>query len=417
MADPQAKHSTAPDPQATDREPAGTLWAVVLLAVSAGIVIAFQIGKLPAAIPTMQRDLGLSLVDAGWALSLYFAVASAIGAVTGVYADHFGVRRVAIGGLLIAGAGSLLGGFADTLLVLLLSRLLEGLGSVIVLVAAPAVILRATHLKDMRLAMGLWGTFMPTGIAIMILLTPPLLSLVGWRGLWFVNAGLVWVFAVMFWRGTARTPDRSKRPADAPAQNPWREVATVMRRPGPWLLALIFGVYAAAFLPITAFLPKYLIDVFQYEAVVAALFVALIIWANAVGNLIGGWLGHRGAPRWLLMIIALGTMGTTGWLTYQPGFSAEFRLVLAFVFSLVGGLLPASVFGSVTMHAPDRQRIAGVNGLVLQLTNVGQLVSPPLFAALVAAGGWEDGPWLIVAFAVSGIAFAVMLRALERRRA
>lgn len=392
-----------------------TLWPVVLLAVSAGIVIAFQIGKMPAAIHTMQLDLGLSLVDAGWVLSVLFAVAAVIGAVTGVYADHFGVRRVAMGGLIVAGVGSLIGGLADTLLVLLLSRLLEGVGSVTVLVAAPALILRATQPQDMRLAMGMWGTFMPTGIAIMILLTPPLLGSVGWRGLWFVNAGLVWAFALLFWWGTTHTSDRNARAAGTQRQNPWREIAAVIRRPGPWLLALIFGVYAAAFLPITAFLPKYLIDIFKYDAAVAAVFVALIIWANALGNLIGGWLGHRGAPRWLLITIALVTMGITGWLIYRPGFSAELRLALAFAFSLVGGLLPASVFGSVTLHAPDKQRIAGVNGLILQFTNVGQMASPPLFAAIVAAGTWADGPWLIVAFCVSGIAFAIMLRALERR--
>ena len=89
------------------------------------------------------------------------------------------------------------------------------------------------------------------------------------------------------------------------------------------------------------------------RSLAAAAWVALAIWANAAGNLTGGWLGHRGAPRWLLMIVALATMGTAGWLTYQPGFSGEARLVFAFVFSGVGGLLPSSIFGSVTRHAPD----------------------------------------------------------------
>jgi len=107
-------------------------------------------------------------------------------------------------------------------------------------------------------------------------------------------------------------------------------------------------------------------------------------------------------------------MGVAGWLTYQPGFSGEARLVFAFVFSGVGGLLPSSIFGSVMRHAPDRNRVAGINGLIQQSTNVGQLATPPLFAMLVAAGGWPHGPWLTVGLSAAAIVFALLLRRLER---
>ncbi len=393
---------------------AETRWTVVLLAVSAGIVVAFQIGKLPSAIPALQSALSLSLVEAGWVLSLVYAVAAAIGAVTGVCADRWGVRRMALVGLMATGAGTLTGGLSDGLTMLLASRLLEGLGAVTVLVASPALILRATTRRHLGLAMGFWGTFMPTGIAIMILLTPPLLSLGGWRGLWIANAALVWLFATGFWWGTRKTPDGASMARGIPS--PWAELAAVLRRAGPWLLALLFSIYAAAFLPITAFLPKYLIETYRYDPGSAAIFVAIIIWANAAGNLTGGWLGHRGAPRWLLIAIALLTMGVTGWLTYADGFGVVARLFFALTFSYVGGLLPASVFGSVTRHAPDRSRIAGMNGLILQGTNIGQLASPPLFALLVAMGGWAQGPWLTVVLCAAGILFAVLLRRVEHRR-
>jgi len=120
-------------------------------------------------------------------------------------------------------------------------------------------------------------------------------------------------------------------------------------------------------------------------------------------------------PRWVLIAAALLTMGVTGWLTYADGFGDVVRLAFAFTFSYVGGLLPASVFGSVTRHAPDKSRIAGVNGLILQGTNVGQLASPPLFALLVAGGGWAQGPWLIVGLCAAGVLFALLLRRTEQR--
>lgn len=386
---------------------------MVLLAVAAGIVIAFQIGKVPASIPTLEAALGLSLVDAGWTVSLLYAFAAATGLAAGAVADRVGARRVAVAGLLIAGGGSIVGGLAQDLWSLLASRVIEGMGAVSVLVTAPGLILRAVAARDMRLAMGLWGTFMPTGIAIMLLLTPVLLATIGWRGMWFANAGIVVAFSVWLWAGTRETPDPVQPAAGRPSF--WSNAAAVLRLPGPWLLAGQFGLYAFTFLCVTAFLPKFLIQEHGWSGGAAAVATALVIGANAVGNLIGGWLTHRGASRWILIAIGVGTMGVTAWFVYQPWLGDVLRIAVAGVFSLVGGLLPASVFASVQMHAPAPDKVAGVNGLILQGTNIGQLIGPPIFAAIVAASTWSDGPWLMVGSASLAVALAWLLGRVERR--
>ena len=41
-----------------------TDWAAVLLISGAGVVVAFQIGKAPAALPALRADLRLDLVTA-----------------------------------------------------------------------------------------------------------------------------------------------------------------------------------------------------------------------------------------------------------------------------------------------------------------------------------------------------------------
>lgn len=386
----------------------------MLLAVTAGIVIAFQIGKIPASIPTLQAALGLSLVDAGWAISLLYAFAAGTGLAAGAVADRVGARRVAVTGLVIAGVGSTIGGLAQDLWSLLASRVIEGVGAVSVLVSAPGLILRAVAPKDMRLAMGLWGTFMPTGIAIMLLLTPVLLATIGWRGMWFANAGVVAGFAVWLWLGTRATPDPAH---DRDGPGFWTNAAAVLRRPGPGLLAALFCLYAFTYLCVTAFLPKYLIQEHAWDAAAAAIATALIIAANAIGNLIGGWLTHKGAARWLLIGIGIGTMGVTSWFIYQPWLGDGLRVAIAGIFSLVGGLLPASVFASVQMHAPAPDKVAGVNGLILQGTNIGQLAGPPLFATIVAASTWGYGPWLMVYAAALAVGLAWLLGRVERRAA
>ncbi len=47
-----------------------TPWALVGLLVAAGIVAAFHVGKVPPALPSIREDLGASLRQAGWLLSI-----------------------------------------------------------------------------------------------------------------------------------------------------------------------------------------------------------------------------------------------------------------------------------------------------------------------------------------------------------
>ena len=117
-----------------DRAPSTSWLAVAAIAV-AGIVAAFQIGKLPAALPVLRAELGLSLVEAGWIVSALAAVGVATGMVWGFVADRFGHRRMLLSGLGVVVLGTALGSFAGTGTELFLTRLVEGCGYVTVLTA------------------------------------------------------------------------------------------------------------------------------------------------------------------------------------------------------------------------------------------------------------------------------------------
>ena len=47
-----------------------TPWGLVGLLVAAGIVAAFHVGKVPPSIPSIREQLGASLSQAGWLLSM-----------------------------------------------------------------------------------------------------------------------------------------------------------------------------------------------------------------------------------------------------------------------------------------------------------------------------------------------------------
>ncbi|MCG8690052.1 MAG: MFS transporter, partial [Minwuiales bacterium] len=140
-----------------------TRWGVVVLATMAGMMGALQVGKVPPAIPTLRADLALGLVAAGWVASTFNAVSAALGVAAGTVTDRFGHRRILLVGILSMAAGSLLGGFATGQTTLLGARLLEGLGFVVTVVAAPSIIVAATAHRDHRVALSIWGSYLPAG--------------------------------------------------------------------------------------------------------------------------------------------------------------------------------------------------------------------------------------------------------------
>ena len=383
----------------------GTHWGIFLVALFAGIFVAFQNGKIPASLPTLRADLGLSLIAAGWAVSLLNAVACVLALPAGAMADLLGARRIIIAGLLVTGLASAGGALVTGGTGLLISRFLEGLGATTVFVAAPMMILRAVDPRAQRFAFGIWSGYMPAGTSAMILITPLAIALVGWRGLWWLNAALMAGFALLFWAATRHAADPGAEAAGRIAKLKG-DLRAVLGARGPWLLGLCFATYTASFLCIAAFLPTLLIETEDFAPVWAGTVTALVVACNVGGNACGGWLLQRGASRGLLIGVASAVMGSLSVVVYASAFDAGWKVAFAMTYSFVGGLLPASILGGAPVHAPSPAQVGTTNGLIIQLGNVGQVAAPPVFAALAGGGGWSVAPWLTFALGAAGVGFA-----------
>ena len=89
-----------------------TPWGLVGLLVAAGIVAAFHVGKVPPSIPSIREELGASLEQAGWLLSIVNLITALGGMAIALTADRFGHRRLILLGTALSVAASGLGAFA-----------------------------------------------------------------------------------------------------------------------------------------------------------------------------------------------------------------------------------------------------------------------------------------------------------------
>lgn len=391
-----------------------TRWSLVAAVCAAGIAVSFQVGKVPPALALLAEDFGVSTVMAGWLISIFTLMAAAVGVAVGGITDSLGARRALLIGMGISAAGAVAGALAPTPAILLATRPIEGAGFLLCVASGPALITRATRTVDRRFAFGFWGAYFPLGVATMVALGPVFLATFGWRGLWLANAGALILAALIVGYAT-----RSLDPAAGPKPTDRRLGPTLMaalRRPGSWLIGVCFACYSSQFLSVMGFLPWWLERSVGLDRSVAAYATAFAVLVNVPGNIVGGWLLARGWGRDRLIVGAAVCMAFCHLAIQAPGLPDETRYAAVLLLSLVGGLIPAVLFAAVPVHAGAAVALGAANGLLVQGTNIGQLIGPPAVAAVVtAAGSWTAAPWVFIPLAVGCAVVGAILGHLERR--
>jgi MFS transporter, CP family, cyanate transporter len=394
---------------------AATHWSAVLAAVAAGVAVGMNVGKVPLALSALRSELGLSLVQAGWVSAMLTTLAVVAALAFGLASGRIGALRMVLGGLLLSAIASLAaltvhqgGGFGR----LMASRFIEGAGFLAVVVSAPSLISAASAPADRRFALGVWSTYMPAGAGLAMALSPLLLPLAGWRGLWLLTSVALLAAAFAAWRQRSHY-------AAAGASGHAGQLASalaVLRQPMPWLLALAFGSWALQHFALIVWLPTFLLDQRAYGPGRVALLSCAMLLACVPGNLVGGALVQRGISRGKLIAGAQTLTGLCGLGYFQDDWPDGLRYALCVALSFIGGVIPAAVLTSSVALARSPPQIAVLQGLMMQGSQLGQFVGTPLIAAVVAASGsWSSARWVTGAAALIGAVLGLAAWHLERR--
>jgi len=388
-----------------------------LVVILAGVVAALHIGKLPPAIPVLRDALGLTLVQAGFLLSLVQLAGMALGVVFGVVADGLGSRRSMTLGLALLAIVSALGGMADGVAPLMLLRAAEGFGFLLVVLPAPGWVRSLVEPERASAMMGLWGAYMPLATALALLLGPLAIAAIGWRGWWWALAALSAAMAI--WLRYAVAKDAG--PAASSPSSTWLfRLRQTLTAPGPWLVAFSFAVYSGQWLAVIGFLPSIYVQSGIVGAV-AGVLTAAVAAANMIGNIGSGRLLQRGVAPMRLLRIGFVTMALSATATFagsgDAALAPALRYAAVLLFSGVGGLIPATLFALAVRVAPGEGTLSTTLGWVQQWSALGQFAGPPLVAAVASRAGDWHWTWLATgACSLAGLLLTVALGRLPAQR-
>jgi MFS transporter, CP family, cyanate transporter len=384
-----------------------TDWRAVLAAAFCGIAVAVNVGKMPVAMAALRAEFGLSLVAAGWVSSMINTLAVSLAIGFGLLGDRVGALRLCYGGLGISIAGGVLGLLAASDTLLLWSRLLEGAGVVAVAVSAPALLTSATVPTDRRFALGIWSGYLPGGVGLVMLLAPLLMPLGGWQALWLFAIAVLALAVV----GIRRSQAAYDLPPRGATESPWATARAALSRGTPWLLAFAMACWTVQHYALIIWLPTFLKEQRDLGLFAASLLSCLMVLVNVPGNLLGGSLLQRGFKRGNLIAAANVVTGLSAVGIFLDVLPDALRYLLCLLLSFSGGLIPASVLSASAQLANSPRQIGTLQGLFMQVGNLGPFVGPPLIATLVASSGrWSDALWVPGSAALIGLMLGLALR-------
>lgn len=370
-----------------------TDWPVVSVAVLGGIVAALYVGKVPPALSFIQTDMGFDLVQGGYVISIFNLLGMVTAMLIGTAVDQFDRRLLILLSFGLLSFGGLVGSFSDSLSVLLLSRVIEGSGFICIAVAMPAVVIASSSAKDRPLAISLWSIFTPTGMALALIFFPYLEGTLNWRGIWQMLSFLpvLVCVAVFFLFRDIPIPIKTTR-------NPFELVLQTLSQKGLWLIALSFGGYVLQWVSLMVWLPTFLRVDLSFEKGEAAFLTALIIAMNIPSNIMGGWLLRKGLNARVLIIIGSLFMAAMSVAIFVLPLDAYLQVLCCFLFSLIGGGIPACLFAYTPKYAPSPSHMSASSGMLMQGSSLGQFIGPPLLAYAVSLGGgnWSNAVYPMI---------------------
>ena len=390
-----------------------TRWSAILFIVFCGMMGGAHVFKFSPALPLIRADLHLGLVAGGWVFSIVNMVAMLTGFAAGTFCDMAGRRRTLFLGLVALGLGSLMGSFAHSGEVMIMARVIEGFGFLAVAIAAPALINGEATNHDRNLALSLWGAYLPAGASLTLLIVPPLIAMLGWRMVWQLMAAMSFLLAAILLLYRPQMPDRF-RGEGAVLVRTLSSLKQVLSVPGPRLGALAFSFYTFSFVSVTAWLPSYMIEHRGISAIVAGLLTAAVIAFNIVGNLAAGVFLHKGARYSTVILVTAVLMAGSALVIFSSALPDIARYGACLTYSMVGGMVPTTVFAAAPKMAPTPALLGSTYGLIVQGVNLGSMTGPPVVAAVaVAMGAWEPARWPLLAALSLLMLVALRIRRIE----
>jgi EmrB/QacA subfamily drug resistance transporter len=174
---------------------------VLVIATISAFILPFLSAAVTVALPVMGRDFSMEAVVMSWVNTSYFLAIAVVQVPFGRLSDIFGRKRLFVIGLVIVTLASFLGSFANSVPVLLIARILQGVGSGMTFNNAVAILTSVFPPQERAKALGISqaGTYL--GLSLGPLIGGVMTEHLGWQSIFLLSGGLGICLVILIFQG------------------------------------------------------------------------------------------------------------------------------------------------------------------------------------------------------------------------
>lgn len=389
---------------------------VLWLTVAAYMITYMDRVVISSALPSIQKELGLSTQELGWVTGAFRLGYSLFQIPGGWFGDLIGPRKALALIVIWWSAFTSITALAWSFTSLIVFRFLFGVGEAGAFPIATRSLSRWILPSERGYAQGVTHAGSRLGAA----LTPPivvaLIAAYGWRVPFYVFGvlGIGWALVWFVWYRDTPLEHKSvndaerqliaagigakRKSAANPSNVPWRDI---LRSRSVWTLAAMYACYAWGVAIYLDWFPKYLNDARGMDLKKMGLYASLPLFAATAGDFFGGWFSDRLAASTGNLRNARRWVASAGFLlaaaaVVPAALTPDVDICIIFTCIAVFGL-ESTVGVSWAIPLDIGKDYAGsVSSVMNTCGNLGGTISTTALGFLATAYGWHT-PFLIAA--------------------
>ena len=403
-------------------------WVVLAALYYYSIVAAFNLLKAPPLFGLLMDSFGLSEGTVGIIVSASSIAGLSIVFPSAFIARKLGTRRTGQLAICFSVTGCLLGAFAPNLPILLLARLIEGIGLGVTGVVGSTTIPQYFKGKKLGLPMSIWSTWFFVGSALGSLLS----GRVGhyfenWRVSWLLGAAMAAIgfviFSLFVYENKTDAPIHAHAVQPAPAPSPTGKQPSIfglgIKNLRIWCISIFYATLLVSLVGFLSFGTEFFSSVFGMEKAAASAFASLGYWFSVVGSVCAGIVsrvrrGNSLSGQFVQMVVCAALCIVV----YPFGFLVPQQYMFWYLVAagLVNGYTCGVIFGTVPRLVRD-PRATGVSmGIIFVCQNISSFSASLVVGACVEGGNWNGAVIPLLCIAAAGLILAVTSAVLSLRK-
>lgn len=367
------------------------------------LVVGFMVWVIISSlIPNIRADIPLTDGQVSLVTAVPVILGSLLRIFLGFWTNRFGARWLFFLSFVILIFPVFYISIADSFIDLIIGGLFLGIGGAVFSIGVTS--LPKYYPKEKHgLVNGIYGAG-NIGTAITSFAAPMVAGALGWTNAVRMFIILLILFALLnFLLG-----DRKESKVQTPLGE---QIKGVYRDEKLWFLSLFYFITFGSFVAFTVYLPNFLVNHFGLDSVDAGIRTAGFITLATLMRPIGGWLGDRFNPLFILMVVFNGLAVSGAILSFSP--TITLYTIGCLTIALCAGIGNGAIFKLVPFYFSKQAGI--VNGIVSAIGGLGGFFPPLVLTAVFGmTGHYAIGFMALSEFSLASFVIVVWMYYLER---